>query len=368
MKALYYALLTAFASFAVAYLKSARALSDGQASLLIMLNTIGAFAGQFILGRMCDYFHTHRKIFLLACLLTAPIALGVFFCPALAAIYPLYFAFGFCQTPLFVITDTWFLASFPDDASLYGKVLASGACAYAVFSFSYGKLLDAVGYGIMPWCLLGVLAAIVLLALTTPDASSSYGRAQAAQGRARFPAPLIGFMAILLGMGVCTNSYNLLPVLMEHVNGSLGLLGLALSASGTAQIPFMLISGRMKRFSPRLRMLLSGAMFLAMALSFAFGSSPWHLIAGACLSGAAWGILLPAYREIISALAPAELSTTAQSLADAVYLSLGSVLSSGFVSAASGAFGLRGPLLCLAAVLVTSLLALVIVNPGAKQA
>ena len=360
MKALYYAIFTALASFAVAYLKTARALSDGQASLLIMLNTIGAFAGQFLFGRLCDYFHTHRKIFLLLLLLDAPIGLGLFFSPAPAAIYPLYFALGFVQTPLFVIIDTWFLHTFPDDASLYGKVLASGSCAYAAFSFGYGKLLDAVGYGIMPWCLVAMLAVTFVLALTISDSRSaqSVSVSGGAAGRARFPAALIGFMGILLGLGVCSNTYSLLPVLMEHVHGTLGQLGLAMSVSGLAQIPFMLLSGRMQRFPARLRMTVSGLIFLTQALCYAFGNAPGYLIFGACICGAGYGILLPAYRGIIARLAPEELSTTAQSLADAVYLSLSSVLASGFFSVTSGALGLRVPLLAVSVVLVLSLVAL----------
>ena len=357
LKALYYAVFTALASFAVAYLKSARALSDGQASLLIMLNTVGAFTGQFFFGRLCDFFHTHKRIYLLLLILDAPIGLGLYFAPSPAAIYALYFALGFVQTPLLVITDTWFLAAYPTDASLYGRVLASGSCAYAALSFLYGKLLDAAGYGIMPWCLLAMLAVTIGLALTIPDSSWRGGVQGARTGSFRLPAALLGFMAILLGMGVCSNAFNLLPVLMEHVNGSLGQLGLAMSLSGLAQIPFMLLTGKMQRFSPVLRMTFSGAIFLTMALCFAFGGSPWPLIFGACICGAGYAILLPAYRQIINALAPAELNTTAQSLADAVYLSLGTVLSSGFFSVTSGTFGLRGPLLVLGGICVAAVAA-----------
>ena len=360
IKAMYYAIFTALASFAVAYLKAERTLSDGQASLLIMLNTIGAFAGQFFFGRLCDFFHTHKRIFLLLLLLDAPIGLGLYYLPAPGAIYALYCALGLVQTPLFVIIDTWFLNAFPDDASLYGKVLASGSCAYAALSLGYGRLLDAAGYGIMPWCLLGALAATFLLALTMPDSSGARSATAGAsrQARAGFPPALLGFMGILLGLGVCSNAYNLLPVLMEHVNGSLAQLGLAMSVSGLAQIPFMLLSGRMQRFSPRLRITVSGLIFLTMILCFAFGNAPGYLIFGACICGAGYGILLPAYRGIISGLAPASLNTTAQSLADAVYLSLSSVLSSGFISVTSGAFGLRGPLLALSALLLLALAAL----------
>ena len=359
IKAMYYAIFTALASFAVAYLKAERTLSDGQASLLIMLNTIGAFAGQFFFGRLCDFFHTHKKIFLLLLILDVPVGLGLYYLSAPWAIYALYLAIGLVQTPLFVIIDTWFLSVFPNDASLYGKVLASGSCAYAALSLLYGRLLDTAGYGIMPWCLLAMLAATFVLALTMPDSGGAHGAAAGGpREHARFPAALIGFMAILLGLGLGSNTYNLLPVLMERVHGSLAQLGLAMSVSGLAQIPFMFLSGRMQRFSPRLRMTVSGLIFLTQVLCFAFGDSPFYLIFAACICGAGYGILLPAYRGIIANLAPASLSTTAQSLADAVYLSLSSVLASGFFSVTSGALGLRVPLLAVSGVLVLSLVAL----------
>lgn len=360
LKALYYAIFTALASFAVAYLQTARGLSDGQASLLITLNTVGAFAGQFLFGRLCDLFHTHKKLFLLLLLLDVPVGLGLYFLPAQGAMYALYFALGLVQTPLFVIIDTWFLAAYPNDAALYGKVLASGSCAYAALSFLYGRLLDRAGYGIMPWCLLAMLAVTFVLSLTIPDfsgAAASSNNAGGARG-ARLPLTLVAFLGILLGLGVCSNTYNLLPMLMDHVGGTLAQLGLAMSLSGLAQIPFMLLSGRVQRIPPRLRITLSGLIFLTTALCFAFGGAPFPLIFGACICGAGYGILLPAYRSVIARLAPASLSTTAQSLADAVYLSLGSVLSSGFASLTSGAFGLKMPILTLAGVLVLALIAL----------
>lgn len=46
MKMLQYSITTSFSSFVLAYLKAERGLSDSQASLMLMLNTIGAFLGQ----------------------------------------------------------------------------------------------------------------------------------------------------------------------------------------------------------------------------------------------------------------------------------------------------------------------------------
>lgn len=360
-KILYYSLTTCFSSFILAYLKSVRNVSDSRASLLLMLYTIGAFCGQFFFGRLCDMFRTHKKVFYLLSALVLPVALGLYFAPVFGLICVLYPLFGFCQMPISVIVDTWFLDSFPGNTGLYGKVLAAGACAYAVLSVSYGKLLDSVGYGVMPWFFAGILVLMALVATTIPDASSAPAASEAhAKKKGRLiTGPLALFLVSMLFTGICGNTYNLLPVLMEHVNGNLTLLGLAMSSSGILQIPFMLLTGRMKHIPARLRVVCAGLIYFTMVLCFAFGNSPWYLIFGAGISGAAWGVMLPAYRELVGELADPAYATTAQGLVDAIYLSLGSVVSSGFVSATSGALGLRMPLVIISCVQISAIVLLI---------
>lgn len=360
-KILYYSLTTCFSSFILAYLKSVRNVSDSRASLLLMLYTIGAFCGQFFFGRLCDMFRTHKKVFYLLSALVLPVALGLYFTPVFGLICVLYPLFGFCQMPISVIVDTWFLDSFPGNTGLYGKVLAAGACAYAVLSVSYGKLLDSVGYGVMPWFFVGILLLMALVAWKIPDASSAsipHPAHTEKQGHL-ITGPLALFLLSMLFTGVCGNTYSLLPVLMEHVNGNLTLLGLAMSSSGILQIPFMLLTGRMKRFPARLRVACAGLIYFTMVLCFAFGNSPWYLIFGAGISGAAWGIMLPAYRELVGELADPAYATTAQGLVDATYLSLGSVISSGFVSVTSVNLGLRTPLVIISCVQLTAIFLLI---------
>ncbi|MBO4327240.1 MAG: hypothetical protein J5950_08205, partial [Clostridia bacterium] len=109
LKALYYAILVSYSSFILAYLKQARSLSDSRSSLLLMVYTIGAFCGQFVFGRLCDYFHTHKKVFFLACGLIVPVALVLFYSRSFPVIALFYALFGCCSMPLSAIVDTWFL-------------------------------------------------------------------------------------------------------------------------------------------------------------------------------------------------------------------------------------------------------------------
>lgn len=356
LKMLQYAVTTSFSSFILAYLKSARSLTDSQASLMLMLNTLGAFAGQFVIGRACDRFRTHKKVFYMVFAMLVPVALILYNVQNVTLISVFYMLFGFAQIPFSVIIDTWFLDTYPGDTGTYGKMLASGAVAYAALSVSYGKLLDSVGYGVMPYCLLVLIALSCLVGATIPDASLSVGqKTSGGSGIRDFSPALMLFLFTLMLIGIAGNTYSLLPVLMENVNGSNILLGLAMSSSGIFQIPFMLISGRLRRIPAQIRVAIAGAIYLTMVLLFAFGRSPWPLIIGAGISGGAWGIMLPAYRELIGQLAADNVRTTAQGLADAIYLSLGGALSSGFVSLTSGAFGMRAPLLCIAAVTIAAI-------------
>lgn len=132
------------------------------------------------------------------------------------------------------------------------------------------------------------------------------------------------------------------------------------------QIPFMLITGKMKSIPARIRVAIAGVIYLTMVLLFAFGRSPWPLIIGAGISGGAWGIMLPAYRELVGELATDEVRTTAQGLAEAIYLSMGGALASGIVSAASGAFGMRIPLIGIAIIAVIAICMLLIANRKKK--
>lgn len=351
LKILYYSLSTVFSSFLLAYLKNARGVSDAIASMLLMLNTFGAFAGQFFFGRLCDYLRAHKKVLLLLCVLAVPFGLMVYLSPQIWMICLFYPLFGACQVPLSVVIDTWFLDSFPGNAGLYGKMLAAGAFAYAVLSISYGELLDAVGYGIMPWFFISITVLIVLLTVTIPDASAvqEHHAGEKADVKGMFSLPLILFLIAMLATGICGNTYSLLPMLMKHVNGNNTLLGLAMSSSGVAQIPMMLLTGKLRHIPPRIRVAMAGGIYFIMVLCFAFGNSPWYLIFGACISGAAWGLMLPAYRALVDRLTDDRHKSTAQGLADATYLSLGSMLSSGFVSLTAG-WGMRLPLVIISVI------------------
>ena len=363
LKMLQYSITTSFSSFVLAYLKSERMLNDSQASLLLMLNTIGAFAGQFIAGRCCDYFRTHKKVFFAVCILLVPVALVLYNVQSVRLICVFYLLVGCAQIPFTVVIDTWFMDTFPGDTGTYGKMLASGAVAYAVLSVSYGKLLDTVGYGIMPWCLTALVLLSAALAATIPDTSILIKPRKAeVSSTGKFNGALVMFLVSLMMIGICGNTYSLLPVLMENVNGSNVLLGLAMSSSGIFQIPFMLISGKLKRIPACIRVAIAGSIYLTMVLLFTFGRSPWPLIIGAGISGGAWGVMLPAYRELVGELAVPEYRSTAQGLADALYLSMGAALASGFVSLTSGIWGMQIPLLIIAAVQVAAIVMLITAN------
>lgn len=361
-------IMTSFGSFAIAYLKDVRGVSDGTVGTLLMLMTIGAFTGNFLFGRLCDYFHTHKRVFFLSCALIVPTGMALYASPNITAIYVLYILFGFVQAPIAVVLDTWIIGTFTGNPGVYGKIRAAGALSYAVSSVVYGRLLNTYGYGIIPFALGGTVLVGVLIASTIPDSREAIQPKSEGRGSAKrlLNAPLVLFLACLLMTGTCGSVYQFLPVMMGRVGGSLGTLGLALSSSGVAQMPFMFFSDRLRHIPPRVRISISGMIYIVMSLCFAFGPSPAFLVAGALISGGAYGLLLPATRELVGELSPPEMRTTAQGLADSVFLSLSGIVSSGTIGALSGSLGMRGVILGIATMQAVGVILLLILHKRSR--
>jgi len=68
------------------------------------------------------------------------------------------------------LTDSWVLKIIKQTGEVdYGKARAFGSASFAMAGLVYGAAITAFGYGIAPWCILGVLALLVSLALYMPN-------------------------------------------------------------------------------------------------------------------------------------------------------------------------------------------------------
>lgn len=349
-----------FSAFAIAYLQNVRALSDGQAGLMIMLMTSSAFAGQFVWGGLCDKLGTHKWMFIAAAALQGPLCIAVFFTKSFPLLCAFYGMLGFVQSAMPANVDTWILKSFPESPAIFGPIRSGGSLAFALFTLAYGNVIAGVGYFVMPVATMLFILAGMVVALRTPDIRSGPGRQvdTLGGGRALLKGRFLFLLVVLLLTGVCATTFQFFAMMMKRTGGSVALLGATMFASGIAQVPFMFYGRYFTRFPVRARVTAACLLYTVMGLFFAFATRPAHIVLGALFSGVGYGVFLPAMREWVFSLSTPETRTTAQGMSDAVYMSLGGMISSGAVGAFADGVGLQPLILAFVGAQVVGILLL----------
>lgn len=362
LEILYWCSIAAFSAFAVAYLQSARGVTDGQAGIMILLMTSAAFAGQFVWGSLCDRLGTHKWMFLAACALQGPLCFAVFFAGSYPLLCVFYALLGFVQSAMPANIDTWILKSFPDTPAIFGPIRSAGSLAYALFALGFGSVIAGAGYAVMLVAVSFFILSGAAVALLTPDVRSGAGcQLDTLNGaRALLRGPFLALLLVLLMTGICGSTYQFFTMMMNRAGGSVALLGATMSASAIAQVPLMFYGRYLSRFPVKARMLAACCLYLVMGLFFAFATRPAHVVLGALVSGVGYGIFLPAVREWVFGLSTPETRTTAQGMSDAVYVSLGGMISSGAVGALADGVGLQPLLLAFVGAQVAGILLLLL--------
>lgn len=339
----YWCTIAAFSAFIIAYLQSVRGMTDGQAGILILLMTIGAFAGQFVWGALCDRLRTHKWMFLAACALQAPLCFFVFYARSYPLVCALYGLLGFVQGAMPANIDTWLLKSFPESPAIFGPIRSAGSLAYALFTLIFGEVIARAGYSAMLFALTLFVVSGAGFALLTPDIRTGAGGNVDTLGgsRALLRGNFLILLIVLFLTGVCATTFQFYTLMMNQAGGSVSLLGVTMFTSAVSQVPFMFYGRYFARYSAKSRVLTAACLHIVMGLFFALATRPAHVVVGALISGIAYGILLPAVREWVFALSTPETRTTAQGLSDAAYMSLGGMVSSGAVGAMADGLGLK---------------------------
>lgn len=337
----YWLLYSTMGSFAISYLQDRRGLSDGTASMLLLVRILGAVLGQILLARLCDYFQTHKKVLYFTCLMILPMGMGLYFSTGLTGIILFSFLFGAFQNPLSLILDTWILQEMQDCDGAYGKIRAAGAISYAASSTLFGKILDAFGYTFLITGMAAFAIIFLVLASMISENRSEFSRKSTWINNAAekkepqkiesklFTPAFIFLLGILFVTGMCANEYSFLPMLMAGLNGSLTMYGLCMTGSGIGQFPILIAESRLNKLSPWLRVCIAGALYVITALFYALSVIPAGLVFAGFLSGVAYGLILPAMRQLASSLSPDGYHTTAQGIVDAVYQLVSTIFTMG---------------------------------------
>ena len=327
LDALYWAGNASGMGFLTAYFLKC-GLGSGILSLVIAIFQALSLAGGVFWGNLCDRRGTNRRIFLPVFPACQGILLLIYYFASwnmtLACL--LYFAAGFLISSMGTNLDVWIMRSVRYDPASFGVIRGIGSIGYAVSMLATGFLVESFGYSVIvtasylfaiPTMMLAVLLKEpVFLRNNTRKVSAS-----ALLGN----RPYIYLVIVILLSGMAVN-----PV-------SQGL--------------FIMLSGKLARFSPHMRMVLMTLALLAELTCTGLARTPMLIILGMIFSNVSYGIMMPTMRELVTKYVPEDLRNTAHSLTDMIFGSLSGILS----LSCSHRFGIRSIVVAGLALLVAPL-------------
>lgn len=323
----------AFSGFMVAYMQS-KGMSVTLIGVMLTVNTFSAFLGQFFWGMLCDKLKTNKKIYIVASILTFMVELLIFASDSWMLIIITFGILGFVQQPLAANLDTWILRTYRKTPQVYGPIRSTASIAFAIFSFFYGGMLEKNGYQLMLifsglFLVMGAVTAELTSDIPVEELySQTIPKEKTGWELLAKNKEYLQVLFMLFGTGIATAPViQLMAVIMDNVAGSVAYVGYAMFAGSLMQVPFMIFSGKLNRYSAKGRIIFAGCIYIIAILGMSFGKTPLMVLVFCAINGIGYGILLPALRELIFTIAPKELNTTAQGICDAVYTGFGSMIS-----------------------------------------
>ena len=345
IEAVYWSIFATFASFVTAFGLS-RGYTQSTVSIMVSIYMVGAFAGQFVWGSVCDKLRTNKKVFILGISLACVLQLGMYFIvnPVLFSI--LYGLFGFMLGPMGSILDTWMLKCIHYDGVLYGKSRSAGSAGYAVFILIMGFLIGKFGFYLMPICSTAFIVITLVISLMTQDSPTEESTKSTISLKdimsiMKIPMYLL-IVVMVFFIGLANAPINNLKIMvLQAVGGGVSLQGLDSFIGCISQFLIFFFSGAFVVIPAKKRMFgCSIIIIIALSLNF-FATAPWMVIMGTVLSFGSYSIMIPAAREIVRRNVAYEYQTTANGLVDAFYGSLAGTISLLYAGSLADHYGVK---------------------------
>jgi MFS family permease len=299
---------------------------------------------------------------------------------AVAACVVGYYFFESAWQPL---ADALTVNAVADQGRDYARIRLLSSFSFAAVSIAAGQLFNQTGYGPAPLLFAvcaGILAASALLApdveradLATQQATEPVVRAgsaaRVAAPRGRRPtwsfgstgvafgvAPRLGLVlggVALVHVGII-GGFTFLPLRIESLGGTAGDVALLAGLSAAAEIPAMLLAGRIAtRIGLRGMFVGSALLYAACLASWMVLDTPALLIATRVVTGVSFAGLVVSVVLTIGELLPATLQGTGQALYQTIGFGFASIAANAVGGIVYGGFG-HTPFFALGAVLAVA--------------
>lgn len=315
-----------FTTFFVAFATDVRGIEDGVVFILIACFMLSALAGQFFINAICDKYQNNRKMFMVMSAAVLALYYALYFSNSLATLTLFYLLLGFIQPSIAAVLDTWIIRSYPDEPNAYAPIRSVASITFAILVLAAGSLISTYGYSVS--LISGTVFAIggISMAYFMPEIPS-YQRGREITKKftlKSIPPSLYIMLGAMLfsGMGVA-------PVLQAAkyiTNDNVKYMSWATFANAACEFPMMQLSRKLTHVPASVKLLIAAGMYTVSTSIMIFAGSLPLMILMYGVNGLAYGLLLPARRQLVAETAPEGTHNRMHGIGDAVYGNVGGFL------------------------------------------
>jgi len=319
------------------YYLSDNGYSSSQIGIALTTFMVAGLVGQYVWGRFCDYKKTIKPIYMamVICVVIGAVLFS-FFIKHPLAIYVINGTIGFAWMAREAILDSWAMGSRGIKKESYGYIRMGGSLGFALVCTFFGQLLDIFGWQLMFYAFAFMSGMdIIFISLTRDtytESKKSYIKitedVHISELFTNKPYMLLLLFVFLVGVAKFM-IINFYPFIIKNVGGTQVHLGLAAAMTAYVEIPTFIISSKViKKFNPRFVFLLAAVFYFIRTYMNYIATEPYLIVAAGALQAMGFGLILSMARQYILRIAPANLTTTAQTLFSASYFGLSGIVSS----------------------------------------
>jgi PPP family 3-phenylpropionic acid transporter len=240
----------------------------------------------------------------------------------------------FFESTLAPLLDAWVVRGINDSPVKinYGSIRVWGSIGYAIMVYIFTLLIQqtSVSFVFPFYGVLALLAVILLMRTSTEQPLNALSFKELQPGRLfknhRYIILLVFSTLIMIPHRA---TFIFLPNIIESVGGQKEQVGMLFSLVAISEIPMFLISAKLNtRFKP-IHMIIASTLFFVLRQAFYFlATTPLHIVLIQLTQGPSFALYLSGIVYYIYSLAPAELKSTAQTMAASLSFGLSGIIGS----------------------------------------
>lgn len=297
-----------------------------------------AIVGQPLLGMISDRVRSPRYL-VAGALVIGGVAVSLL--PLVGALYGailvITLIYSLTINSLPPILESWLMERQSRNPKVvYGISRGFGSAGFALSGIILGILSERHGPAIVFPIFLGIVLIVAVIAVGMPqrertESTDTTGGSvregiRAVLANREYLVLLISAFFAFSGLRA---GLTFLPLLVESLGGSLGIVGTAHSIGAVSEIPFLFLAGWvLRRYDGRPLILFAIAAMGVRLLAYPFLEAPIQILYLQISHGLTFGVFLAASVDYIHRIAPPRHRGLFQTLAPAIYFGLGSILGS----------------------------------------